>query len=77
MPKSTRPCYWNGCTVTVPASMLMCRRHWFALPRSLRNRVWSAYEPGQEENLAAITDEYRTVLEEVKRFVQEAEKAKA
>lgn len=26
----------------------MCRRHWFALPKSKRDAIWAAYVPGQE-----------------------------
>jgi hypothetical protein len=28
--------------------MFMCRRHWFKLPKSIRDRVWATYRPGQE-----------------------------
>jgi hypothetical protein len=27
--------------------MLMCRRHWFMVPKNLRDRVWATYRPGQ------------------------------
>jgi hypothetical protein len=27
--------------------MLMCRRHWFTVPQTLRNRVWATYRNGQ------------------------------
>ena len=25
-----------------------CRDHWYALPKSLRDRIWATYIPGQE-----------------------------
>jgi hypothetical protein len=25
-----------------------CRRHWFTLPKPLRDRIWKTYRPGQE-----------------------------
>ena len=25
-----------------------CKRHWYALPQHLRDRIWRAYRPGQE-----------------------------
>lgn len=25
-----------------------CRPHWYTLPVALRDRIWSAYRPGQE-----------------------------
>lgn len=41
-------CHWPRCDVAVPPRMWGCRRHWFMLPRSLRNRIWATYVPGQE-----------------------------
>ncbi len=32
----------------VPPAMLMCRKHWYMVPTSLRHEVWAAYRPGQE-----------------------------
>ncbi len=26
----------------------MCKKHWFALPKPMRDAVWAAYRPGQE-----------------------------
>ena len=25
-----------------------CKKHWFMLPRGLRQRIWATYRPGQE-----------------------------
>jgi hypothetical protein len=25
-----------------------CKRHWFTLPKPLRDRIWATYRPGQE-----------------------------
>lgn len=25
-----------------------CRKHWFALPKPLRDKIWRTYVPGQE-----------------------------
>ena len=27
----------------------MCRRHWYMLPKSMRDAVWAVYVPGQEK----------------------------
>lgn len=43
-------CHAMGCAVSVPPRMFMCRRHWFMLPELYRQRIWSAYRPGQEED---------------------------
>lgn len=44
-------CHWPGCPKQVPPAKWGCARHWFALPQALRNRIWRAYSPGQEERL--------------------------
>jgi len=44
----THRCHARGCNVAVPPKRLMCRRHWFMVPREIRNRVWATYSPGQE-----------------------------
>ena len=41
-------CHAQGCIVEVPPKMLMCRRHWFMVPKPLREEVWRTYRPGQE-----------------------------
>jgi hypothetical protein len=47
-----------------------CRTHWFALPKWLRDKVWDAYEPGQEERLDP-SDEYLAVAHEVQAWIRE------
>jgi hypothetical protein len=51
-------CHARGCPVAVPPKMLMCRRHWFMVPKLLRDRVWATYRTGQEEGNADVTREY-------------------
>lgn len=51
-PRSAPPdrqhhCHARRCTVPVPPEMLMCRRHWFMVPKKLRDAVWATYRPGQ------------------------------
>jgi hypothetical protein len=41
-------CHWPGCGKLVPPKMWGCKEHWFALPKPLRDRIWAAYQPGQE-----------------------------
>jgi hypothetical protein len=36
--------------------MLMCRRHWFMVPRLLRARVWATYRPGQCDDMKPSGD---------------------
>lgn len=41
-------CHWTDCQREVPPAMWGCRQHWFTLPKSLRDRIWATYRPGQE-----------------------------
>jgi hypothetical protein len=50
-------CHAIGCTVSVPPRMLMCRKHWYMIPKPLRDAVWATYVPGQEIRKDP-TDEY-------------------
>lgn len=29
----------------------MCKRHWFMVPKALRDGLWDAYRPGQERRM--------------------------
>lgn len=44
-------CHAINCQTPVPRSKFMCRRHWFMLTKSMRDAVWEAYEPGQEDRM--------------------------
>lgn len=46
----THGCHWPGCGKQVPPALWGCPTHWYALPRSLRDRIWRTYLPGQEES---------------------------
>jgi hypothetical protein len=41
-------CHWPNCGKPVPPKLWGCRKHWFALPKPLRDRIWATYRPGQE-----------------------------
>lgn len=51
--EQTRPhhCHWPGCERHVPPAMWGCRTHWFRLPKSIRDRIWKSYRPGQEKDM--------------------------
>lgn len=40
-------CHAVGCTVAVPPSKLMCKRHWSMVPPALQYDVYEYYVPGQ------------------------------
>lgn len=43
----THRCHARECEVEVPPEMLMCRTHWFRVPRHIRQAVWANYRRGQ------------------------------
>ena len=62
-------CHWPGCDNQVPPAMWGCKPHWFALPRTLRAKVWRAYVPGQERRMDP-SDQYRSVAHEVQDWIK-------
>ena len=44
---ATHHCHAEGCTQPVPPELLMCRPHWFKVPKPIRDRIWSAFRPAQ------------------------------
>jgi hypothetical protein len=61
-------CHWPTCDRRVPLAMWGCREHWVKLPKALRDRVWEAYEPGQEIRMDA-SDDYLNVAYEVEEWI--------
>ena len=41
-------CHATRCKISVPPAMLMCKRHWFMVPKRIRDEVWRTYRTGQE-----------------------------
>lgn len=41
-------CHAEACKTEVPPRLLMCRTHWYYLPKKDRDLVWDLYVPGQE-----------------------------
>lgn len=62
-------CHWSGCPIEVPPKMWGCPKHWFALPKHFRDRIWRAYRPGQEIDKKP-SDEYITVAMEVRQWIK-------
>lgn len=62
-------CHWPGCTTQCPPVMWGCKKHWFKLPKFLRDKIWDAYVPGQEERLDP-SSEYLDVAHEVQEWIK-------
>lgn len=63
-------CHWPECQTKVPPAQWGCRKHWYMLPQSLRNKVWRAFRPGQEVSKAP-SKEYIAVAREVQTWIRE------
>ncbi len=53
-------CMWPRCNEQVSAALWGCRRHWFALPKEIRDRIYAAYRVGQTH--LTMSEEYRDAL---------------
>ena len=63
-------CHWPGCEKNCPPAMWGCKEHWFKLPRSLRNKIWNAYRPGQEITKTPSAQYIEVALEVRKWIIQ-------
>lgn len=61
-------CHWPGCNRQVPPAMWGCKPHWFALPKSLRDRIWTTYKPGQEVSMSP-SDSYMEAARAVQQWI--------
>lgn len=69
--RQTRPhiCHWPGCGKQVPPAMWGCKPHWFKLPKILRDKIWAAYRPGQEET-GGVSEAYFAAANEVQAWIK-------
>lgn len=44
-------CHATACRVSVPPEMFMCKRHWFALSKKMRDEIWRTYRVGQCDDM--------------------------
>jgi hypothetical protein len=71
---SEHTCHATGCQTEVPPKLFMCRKHWFRLPKEMRDLVWENYVPGQEIRKDP-TPEYLNIVQRCIRFIERAEAA--
>lgn len=69
-------CHWPGCAQQVPPAMWGCKKHWFTLPKALRDRIWATYVPGQEVSMTPSAA-YLAVAIEVQTWIDAKIKADA
>lgn len=59
-------CHAFKCESWVPPKMFMCKKHWYMVPKALRNLVWRFYEPGQEIRMDLSPEYLETVAEAIR-----------
>lgn len=71
-------CHWPNCDKKVRPSKWGCSKHWWMLPKKLRDKIWSLYVPGQEitktpskEYIAAALEVRAWCLAEIARKTNE------
>jgi hypothetical protein len=63
-------CHFPRCGAQVAPARWGCRRCWMRLPKDLRDRIWAAYRPGQENDMRP-SREYLAVAREVQEWIAE------
>ena len=57
MSRAAATCAVPSCHVTVERGMLMCKSHWFSLPKPLRDDVWRTWRAVQANRRGTLTAE--------------------
>lgn len=65
MPGLPHRCPARGCPAQIPQTMLFCRRHWFVVPKDMRDEIWRLYraEAGSQAHRAACFEAIEFVNE--------------
>lgn len=50
-------CAIPDCNVTIARTMLMCRSHWFMVPKWMRAKIWLEYKQGMGKKYWDIRDD--------------------
>jgi hypothetical protein len=58
LPQRACRCPVSGCREQIDASRLMCRGHWYRLPKELRDLVWATWRSGA----GALSPEHRQAV---------------
>lgn len=66
MASSDRECRIDGCSTTHSRDLFCCRRHWYALPKHMRDAIWTAYR-----RQGAFSNEYMQAAENAEAFLED------
>lgn len=61
-----RTCRIQGCETQHARNLFCCRSHWYALPKQMRDAIWSAYR-----NQGVMSDEYLQAAENAEAYLED------
>ncbi len=62
LPKHACRCPVPGCGDLIDPSRLMCRRHWYRVPKHLRDQVWATWRSGHGTHSPEHQDAVRMAI---------------
>lgn len=65
-------CHATDCTIVVSPQMFMCKRHWYMLPKAMRDEIWRTYRPGQCDDWR-ISHEYAEAARTAVQYIAKKE----
>jgi len=68
---SQHECPVDGCQISVPGYLLMCRSHWAMVPSQLGRAVYAAWKDGRGAGTAEHEEACRAAIEWVNAQLQE------
>ncbi len=60
-----KTCAAMTCTAVVRPGMLMCRPHWLALPKRLRDAIWATWRSRQISHYRDLVEEAVTLIDDL------------
>jgi hypothetical protein len=58
-------CHATGCGAHVPPQMWGCRKHWYMVPKPIRDRIWATYRADQCDDMNPSDDYCRAAKDAV------------
>lgn len=58
-------CHMTGCSDKVPPRVFACKRHWYMVPKPIRDRIWASYRSGQEADKRPSVEYCEAAIEAV------------
>jgi len=69
MSRAKHPCAIDTCPEQIPSGFLMCRDHWYMVPRDLRNMLLAAYAESGGGMACLQHEEYMRLRERATAYV--------